>query len=162
MRTSGSSDLAQVAKEAKLFTGNESLIEVNNHDVTAGVKVRGLVAKPVHFRGDRKAILTMVNNRPVRCPLTYKALEYAYSDLIPRGKASICRNRHRDRPVACRRQHSSDQEGNQIQSGQRSLFDGAKSHCHRPALIASTEFCCASRTTTTTTSSSSSARTTSI
>lgn len=86
MRTSGSSDLAQVAKEAKLFTGNESLIEVNNHDVTAGVKVRGLVAKPVHFRGDRKAILTMVNNRPVRCPLTYKALEYAYSDLIPRGR----------------------------------------------------------------------------
>lgn len=86
MRTSGSSDLAQVAKEAKLFTGNESLIEVNNHDVSHGIKVRGLVAKPVHFRGDRKAILTMVNNRPVRCPLTYKALEYAYSDLIPRGR----------------------------------------------------------------------------
>ena len=86
MRTSGSGDLALVAKEAKLFTGNESLIEVNNHDVTHGVKVKGLVAKPVHFRGDRKAILTMVNNRPVRCPLTYKALEYAYSDLIPRGR----------------------------------------------------------------------------
>ncbi len=86
MRTSGSSDLAQVAKEAKLFTGNESLIEVNNHDVSHGIKVHGLVAKPVHFRGDRKAILTMVNNRPVRCPLTYKALEYAYSDLIPRGR----------------------------------------------------------------------------
>lgn len=86
MRTSGSGELALVAKEAKLFTGNESLIEVNNHDVTHGVKVKGLVAKPVHFRGDRKAILTMVNNRPVRCPLTYKALEYAYSDLIPRGR----------------------------------------------------------------------------
>ena len=86
MRTSGSNDLKQVVKEAKLFTGNEALIEVDNHDVTHGVKVRGLVAKPVHFRGDRKAILTMVNNRPVRCPLTYKALEYAYSDLIPRGR----------------------------------------------------------------------------
>ncbi len=86
MRTSGSSNWAQVVKEAKLFTGNEALMEVNNHDVSHGVKVRGLVAKPVHFRGDRKAILTMVNNRPVRCPLTYKALEYAYSDLIPRGR----------------------------------------------------------------------------
>ncbi|PZM83304.1 MAG: DNA mismatch repair endonuclease MutL [Candidatus Melainabacteria bacterium] len=86
MRTSGSNDLKLVVKEAKLFTGNEALIEVNNHDVASGVKVRGLVAKPVHFRGDRKAILTMVNNRPVRCPLTYKALEYAYSDLIPRGR----------------------------------------------------------------------------
>ncbi len=86
MRTSGSNDLKQVVKEAKLFTGNEALIEVDNHDVTHGVKVRGLVAKPVHFRGDRKAILTMVNQRPVRCPLTYKALEYAYSDLIPRGR----------------------------------------------------------------------------
>lgn len=93
MRTSGSNDLRQVVKEAKLFTGNEALIEVDNHDVTQGVKVRGLVAKPIHFRGDRKAILTMVNNRPVRCPLTYKALEYAYSDLIPRGRhpfAVIC------------------------------------------------------------------------
>lgn len=86
MRTSGSASLALVAKEAKLFTGNEALIEVNNHDVTHGIRVKGLVAKPVHFRGDRKAILTMVNNRPVRCPLTYKALEYAYSDLIPRGR----------------------------------------------------------------------------
>ncbi|MBC7997379.1 MAG: DNA mismatch repair endonuclease MutL [Leptolyngbya sp.] len=86
MRTNGTGDLATVARESKLFTGTESLIEVNNLDVTHGVKVRGLVAKPVHFRGDRKAILTTVNNRPVRCPLTYKALEYAYSDLIPRGR----------------------------------------------------------------------------
>lgn len=86
MRTNGTGDLATVARESKLFTGTEALIEVNNLDVTHGVKVRGLVAKPVHFRGDRKAILTTVNNRPVRCPLTYKALEYAYSDLIPRGR----------------------------------------------------------------------------
>lgn len=86
MRTSGTGDLATVARESKLFTGNETLIEVNNLDVTHGVKVRGLIAKPVHFRGDRKGILTTVNNRPVRCPLTYKALEYAYSDLIPRGR----------------------------------------------------------------------------
>ncbi len=40
----------------------------------------------LHFRGDRKGILSIVNNRPVRCPLTYKALDYAYSDLIPRGR----------------------------------------------------------------------------
>jgi len=56
------------------------------HDEQANIKVIGLAAKPLHFRGDRKGILSIVNKRPVRCALTYRALDYAYSDLIPRGK----------------------------------------------------------------------------
>lgn len=86
LKTSGSGDLARTAVESRFFTGNENLIEVKGEDAQHSIKVRGFVAKPIHFRGDRKAILSMVNNRPVRCPLTYKALEYAYSDLIPRGR----------------------------------------------------------------------------
>jgi DNA mismatch repair protein MutL len=50
------------------------------------VRIKGYLAKPTHFRGDRKGILTIVNGRAVRCPLTYKALDYAFSDLIPRGR----------------------------------------------------------------------------
>lgn len=85
-RTTGSGDLAVTIREAGLFSGREQLCEVNVGDKDLGLAVHGYVAKPLHFRGDRKGILSIVNNRPVRCPLTYKALDYAYSDLIPRGR----------------------------------------------------------------------------
>jgi DNA mismatch repair protein MutL len=86
LKTSGSGDLRRVIVEAGHFTGRESLIEVRACEAHLRMEVRGYVARPLHFRGDRKGILTIVNKRPVRCPLTYKALDYAYSDLIPRGK----------------------------------------------------------------------------
>ncbi len=86
-KTTGSGSIKQAAIESKLFSGKESLIEFSGEDFESGMKVTGLVARPTHFRGDRKGILTVVNNRPVRCPLTYRALDYAYSDLIPRGKS---------------------------------------------------------------------------
>ncbi|MBS2001412.1 MAG: DNA mismatch repair endonuclease MutL [Cyanobacteria bacterium SZAS LIN-5] len=85
-RTTGSGDLSLAVKEAGLFSGREQLCEVKAGDRDLGLSIRGYVAKPLHFRGDRKGILSIVNNRPVRCPLTYKALDYAYSDLIPRGR----------------------------------------------------------------------------
>ncbi|MBX9667620.1 MAG: DNA mismatch repair endonuclease MutL [Candidatus Obscuribacterales bacterium] len=85
-KTGGTGDTALAAEESKLFSGVESLCEVSGRDERFGLSVKGLVARPNHFRGDRKGILSMVNQRPVRCPLTYKALEYAYSDLIPRGR----------------------------------------------------------------------------
>jgi DNA mismatch repair protein MutL len=33
--------------------------------------------------------MSIVNNRPVRCPVTLKALDYAFADLIPKGKHPI-------------------------------------------------------------------------
>ncbi|MBX9692498.1 MAG: hypothetical protein K2Z81_08945, partial [Cyanobacteria bacterium] len=83
----GSGSFKQAAIEAKLFSGKETLIEIAGEDFESGMKVSGFVARPTHFRGDKKGILTVVNKRPVRCPLTYRALDYAYSDLIPRGKS---------------------------------------------------------------------------
>ncbi len=85
-KTGGTGDTTQAATDAKLFSGNESFVEVTGSDDRFGLTVTGVVARPNHFRGDRKGILSVVNQRPVRCPLTYKALEYAYSDLIPRGR----------------------------------------------------------------------------
>lgn len=85
-RTTGSGDLSLAVREAGLFSGREQLCEVKAGDIELGLSVHGYIAKPLHFRGDRKGILSIVNNRPVRCPLTYKALDYAYSDLIPRGR----------------------------------------------------------------------------
>jgi len=86
LRSSGSGSLRKAAIEVGHFSGNETLIEIEMHDEQANIKVIGLAAKPLHFRGDRKGILSIVNKRPVRCALTYRALDYAYSDLIPRGK----------------------------------------------------------------------------
>lgn len=80
MRTSGSGQLQQCLTESKFFGGQEELIKVIGHNV------QGFIARPKHFRGDRKGIISIVNNRPVRCPLTLKALDNAYNDLIPRGR----------------------------------------------------------------------------
>lgn len=97
-QTSGQGDLARTIVEAGFFTGKERLVEVafgtaDGGDLETEIEVdrklkclKGYMAKPTHFRGDRKGILTIVNGRAVRCPLTYKALDYAYSDLIPRGR----------------------------------------------------------------------------
>ncbi len=93
LRTSGQNDLARTIVEAKFFTGKERLVEVvHGTDISTGggaekiLQIKGYLAKPTHFRGDRKGILTIVNGRAVRCPLTLKALDYAFSDLIPRGR----------------------------------------------------------------------------
>jgi len=93
LRTSGQGDLARTIVEAGFFTGKERLVEVVHGQSTEMVelddkvlRISGYLAKPTHFRGDRKGILTIVNGRAVRCPLTYKALDYAFSDLIPRGR----------------------------------------------------------------------------
>lgn len=90
LRTTGSGDLSTAVVQAKFFTGKEALLEVGHTEALgakhAGLKLSGLIARPLHFRGDRKGILTIVNGRTVRCPLTYKALDYVYSDLIPRGR----------------------------------------------------------------------------
>lgn len=89
LKTSGSGKLAQVMEEAGFLNGREELVPVTHADMRFGMAVYGYIARPLHFRGDRKYILSIVNNRPVRCPLTYKALEHACADLIPRGKHPI-------------------------------------------------------------------------
>ena len=89
LKTSGSNDLNQTIVEVKLVKGDTNLCKVELDDEIAKVCVKGFIARPTQFRGDRKGILTIVNGRPVRCPLTLKALDYAYSDLIPRGKYPI-------------------------------------------------------------------------
>jgi DNA mismatch repair protein MutL len=91
LRTTGSGKLALALTETNFFSGQkniakEDLKEVTYADTSRGIVVYGYLAPPTFFRGDRKSILSIVNNRPVRCPITYKALEYAFSDLIPRGK----------------------------------------------------------------------------
>lgn len=86
LKTSGSGKLAQAMVESGFLSGKEELSQITFAELTHGLAIYGYVARPMHFRGDRKGILSIVNNRPVRCHLTYKALDYAFQDLIPRGK----------------------------------------------------------------------------
>ena len=86
LKTTGSGQVTQAAVESGLLTGDESLREISCADARAGMSVRGYVASPMHSRGDRRGILTIVNKRPVRCPLVYKALDYAFLDLIAKGR----------------------------------------------------------------------------
>lgn len=92
LRTTGSGDLAKSVVQSKFLTGKEALLTVEFEGAVKGnekgkvLKIEGIMAKPLHFRGDRKGILTIVNRRAVRCPLTNRALDYVYSDLIPRGR----------------------------------------------------------------------------
>lgn len=89
LRTSGTGKLAQVMQEIGMLGGKEQLIDVTHADLRYGMAIYGYVARPPHSRGDRRGIMAIVNNRPVRCPIAYKALDYAFADLIPKGKHPI-------------------------------------------------------------------------
>jgi DNA mismatch repair protein MutL len=89
LRSSGSGKLAQVMQEVGILSGREELIDVTHADLRYGMAVYGYVARPPHSRGDRRGLVTIVNNRPVKCAVSYKALEHAFSDLIPKGKHPI-------------------------------------------------------------------------
>ena len=89
LKTSGSGKLAEAMVEIGLLSGREELITITGVGMRCGMAVYGYAARAPHCRGDRKGIFTIVNNRPVRCHLTYKALDYAYSDLIPKGKNPV-------------------------------------------------------------------------
>jgi DNA mismatch repair protein MutL len=91
-KTSGSGDLLQAIVGCGFLRSEGDLLEIKSSVETPNapaVTVQGYVAKPTTFRGDRKSILTIVNNRPVRCYITQKALDYVFSDLIPRGRFPV-------------------------------------------------------------------------
>lgn len=89
LRTSGSGKLAEAMVELEFVKPSHDLIPITGVDMRFGMAVYGNVGRPPICRGDRKGIVTIVNNRPVRCHLALKALDYAFSDLIPRGKYPI-------------------------------------------------------------------------
>lgn len=88
-KTSGSGDLKKVLSEVDFVSSKAELCRVESKEKDLQISIEGYLARPDVFRADRKGILTIVNGRPVRCPLTQKALEYAYSDLIPRGRYPV-------------------------------------------------------------------------
>ncbi len=86
LKTLGSGLLDQAINESGFTTESSSFLTVKAKDGVLGLEIEGRLISPKNFRGDRKGILTIVNNRPVRCSLALKALDYAYADLIPKGR----------------------------------------------------------------------------
>jgi DNA mismatch repair protein MutL len=86
LSTTGSGNLAQTIIECGHFSHTGTPIEIEVVDSQLGFQLTACLASAKHFRGDRKGIISIVNQRPVRCSLAYKALDYAYADLIPRGR----------------------------------------------------------------------------
>jgi DNA mismatch repair protein MutL len=86
-RTSGSGELSKAVIESGFLNSATDLLEIDFED--HALSIQGYVGRPTAFRGDRKGILTIVNNRAVRCFITHKALDYVFSDLIPRGRFPV-------------------------------------------------------------------------
>ncbi len=86
LATQGSGNFTDAIISVGHFANSEDIIEISATDEDLGFIMTARLAGAKNFRGDRKGILSIVNHRPVRCALTYKALDYAYADLIPRGR----------------------------------------------------------------------------
>lgn len=86
LRTSGSGKLATALQEIGILSGSEELVPITRADVRYGLAIYGHLVAPPDCRGDRRGLFTIVNNRPVKCPVAYKALDAAFTDLIPRGR----------------------------------------------------------------------------
>lgn len=86
LKTLGTNELDAAITQSNFLSEKENFIELSGKDGVLGLEIEGRLGNPKSFRGDRKGIMTLVNKRPVRCSLAYKALDYAYADLIPRGR----------------------------------------------------------------------------
>jgi len=62
------------------------LKEINKSDLSSGIKITGYTSVPSYTRSSKKSIYTFVNSRMIKCPVILKAVDTAYSNMIPKGK----------------------------------------------------------------------------
>ncbi len=86
LKTSGSNDLAAVIGEVYSREIIDRLHEVFKEDEQFNLKITGFASAPDFTRSNKKAIYTFINGRTVKCPIVLKAIDTAYSDLVPAGK----------------------------------------------------------------------------
>ena len=90
LRTTGSNDLEVVLSEVYNKGISKELNVVDATDAGAGMILSGVVSNPAFTKSNRKSIFIFVNGRIIKCPIIYKAIDNAYSDLIPNGKYPFC------------------------------------------------------------------------
>ncbi len=86
LKTTGTNDLATVIGEVYSREIIANLEEVQKEDEQFGLLVRGFASNPDLVRSNKKGIYTFVNGRTVKCPVILKAIDTAYSDMIPSGR----------------------------------------------------------------------------
>jgi len=86
LKTTGSGDLTSTIGEIYSKNIISEFAEVHKEDPQFNLKVAGFVSNPDFVRSNKKAIYTFINGRSVKCPVIFKAIDTAYSDMIPSGK----------------------------------------------------------------------------
>lgn len=86
LKTSASNDLATVLSEVYSSDLISELVEINNEDTQAGLKIDGFSSNPDFTRSNKKAIYIFVNGRTVKCPVLLRAIDNAYKNMIPNGR----------------------------------------------------------------------------
>ena len=90
LKTTGSNDLEVVLSEVYNKGISKELNIVDSTDEGANMILTGVVSNPTFTKSNRKSIFIFVNGRIIKCPIIYKAIDNAYSDLIPNGKYPFC------------------------------------------------------------------------
>ena len=86
LKTTGSNDLEIVLGEVYNKGIAKELNIIDAIDEGSNMTLSGVVSNPTFTKSNRKSIFIFVNGRIVKCPIIYKSIDNAYSDLIPNGK----------------------------------------------------------------------------
>jgi len=86
LKTTGSNNVEVVISEIYNSAIIKELKQVQNEDTQANIQVIGVASTPLYTRSNKKGIYIFVNGRSIKCPICLKAIDNAYSNLIPKGK----------------------------------------------------------------------------
>jgi DNA mismatch repair protein MutL len=83
-KTSGSGVWDLTVREALQEKIDFKYLEVIREE--PAITLKGLIAPLSEARSDRRAVITMVNQRPIQCEIMRKAIRSVYSGFLPAGK----------------------------------------------------------------------------
>lgn len=86
LKTDGIGGLDGVIKTIFSKTTFSYLKPVQNEDALSNIKISGYVSTPDFTRTSKKDYHIFVNNRTVKCPAFFKAIDLAYRNSLPNGK----------------------------------------------------------------------------
>lgn len=86
LKTTGSNDLEIVLSEVFNKGISKELNIIDATDDGSGMDLSGVISNPTFTKSNRKSLFIFVNGRIIKCPIIYKAIDNACSDLIPNGK----------------------------------------------------------------------------
>jgi len=86
LKTTGTKDLTTAIGEVYSREIVNNLQEIRKEDQQFGLYISGYASNPDLTRSNRKGVYIFINGRIVKCPIISKAIDTAYSDMIPSGR----------------------------------------------------------------------------